>query len=286
MEEEYKLVCELYAHEGPVRCLSLGPSGELVSGCQTEVPNIRRWNVVVGESRVPEMNEVGAAIPHDHWVTALTLLPAGGGGGGGAGGVYPDGAIVTGCEDKKIRVFGPSGELMLVLEGHDKGVISLSWTSDGKLISGSKDGTAKIWDLALGGVCVATLDKHENGVNVLGLANGQIITTSTGESVNSKPDNFFIRYWDSATGKQLGPNIKDHTLSIKSIAPLTAIDAYATSANDGTVRIRFTERTATGEASTLGVLRHPLDIDGTPSYVHHVYVTFSCCSRPFPSEQL
>jgi len=261
--EEYRLVCELYAHEGPVRALCLGPAGELVSGCQANSPNVRRWFVAQNEeSRVPELTEVGSAIPHDHWVTAVTHLPSG-------NTCYPDGCIVTGCFDSKIRIFSPNGELILVLEGHTKGVISFSWTSTGKLISGSWDGTAKIWDLAAGGVCVATLDKHENGVNVLGLANGQIITTSTGESVNNKPANFFIRYWDANTGKQLGPSIKDHELSIKSIAPLVCIGGYATSSNDGTVRVRLSERSDSGEANTLGVLVHPMDNDGTPSFVHH-----------------
>ena len=262
--EEYRLVCELYAHEGPVRCLSLGPSGEIVSGSSADMPNIRRWRVTSGSSSgLPELFEEGSSVPHDHWVMALTLLPS----GLPSQPMFPQGAIITGCKDSKIRVISPSGEVMFILEGHSKSVISFSWTATGQLISGSWDGTAKIWDLASGGQCVATLEKHENAVNVLGLPNGQIITTSTGESVNSRPDNFFVRYWD-ASGKQIGKNIKDHQMPIKSICPLTAIEAYATSSNDGTVRIRSMELSASGEPVTLGVLCHPMDDDGTPTMVH------------------
>ncbi|CAN0532217.1 unnamed protein product, partial [Ectocarpus sp. 8 AP-2014] len=61
-----------------------------------------------------------------------------------------------------------------MLQGHEGGVISFSWTAAGQvgqLISGSWDGTAKVWDVA-GGVCVVTLGGHENGVCVLGLPDG------------------------------------------------------------------------------------------------------------------
>ena len=44
------------------------------------------------------------------------------------------------------------------------------------------------------------LGPHENGVQVLGLSNGTIATTSTGESVNGKPANFKLRLWDASTG--------------------------------------------------------------------------------------
>ena len=41
-----------------------------------------------------------------------------------------------------------------------------------QLISGSWDGSAKIWDVA-GGACVTTLAGHENGVCVLGFPDGK-----------------------------------------------------------------------------------------------------------------
>lgn len=42
-----------------------------------------------------------------------------------------------------------------------------------QLISGSWDGTAKVWDVASGS-CLVTLGGHENGVCVLGLPDGKV----------------------------------------------------------------------------------------------------------------
>ena len=259
----YQLVSELYAHEGPVRSLCIGPNGELVSGCQADSPNIRRWAIRVNaHSQMPELGEVGTSIQHDHWVTALTSLSASDGNE-----MYPHGCIITGCKDSKIRIFSPDGEPMMLLEGHTNGVISFSWTSTGKLISGSWDGTAKIWDLAAGGACLHTLPGHENGVNVLGLGDGQIVTTSTGESVNDRPANFQIRFWDATTGKQVGSSIKDHDGSIRSICAIPGICAFATSSNDGSVRVRSTEDLG---QNTLGVCYHRPSEDGTMPFLLHV----------------
>ena len=71
---------------------------------------------------------------------------------------YPQGLVITGCMDSNIRIYDPiTSELVLKLEGHAKGIISFSWTSKHKLISGSWDGVAKIWDLDLGGACMMEL---------------------------------------------------------------------------------------------------------------------------------
>jgi WD40 repeat protein len=46
------------------------------------------------------------------------------------------------------------------MKGHEKGVWSLYYMPNGKsLVSGSSDGTAKIWDVA-SGKCTSTLKKH------------------------------------------------------------------------------------------------------------------------------
>lgn len=112
--------------------------------------------------------------------------------------------------DSKIRIFSPNGTPLLELQGHTKGVISFSWTGFNnsnqpkRLISGSWDGTARIWSFSsnsnsnasgenVQGKCDLILGPHENGVHVLGLSDGHtIITTSTGESVNDKPANFQV----------------------------------------------------------------------------------------------
>jgi phospholipase A-2-activating protein len=139
-------------------------------------------------------------------------------------------------------------------------VVSFSWTANHQLVSGSWDGTAKIWDLSTS-TCIQTLGPHENGVQVLALTNGLVATTSTGESVNGKPANFKLRIWDPATGRQVGDAIQDHQGSIRSIAALPAIDGFVTTANDGAVILR----TIDGQA--IDVMQHPVQEDGAAPFV-------------------
>eukprot|EP01032_Pedospumella_encystans_P017669 gene17669-20125_t len=106
----------------------------------------------------------------------------------------------------------------------------------------------------------------EYKVKVLGLTNGLIATTSTGESVNGKPANFKLRIWDPSTGKQVGDDIQDHAGSIRCIAPLPAIDGFATTSNDGAVILR------TIEGQPIEVMTHPETEDGTAAFV------FGCCA--------
>jgi WD40 repeat protein len=199
MTGSYRIIGESYAHDGPIRCMSIGPLGEVVTGCQSDSPNVKRWTIT---EHTLEFS--GSPIFHDHWVTAVTSS-------------VQLGFIVTGCMDCKIRVYDTTGNPVMVLEGHVKGVISFSWTAGGSLISGSWDGTAKIWDLSRNGLLTHSLGPHENGVNVLGLPDGRIATTSTGEAVDGKPANYRLRLWDGTTAAQIGESISDHGGSIRSI---------------------------------------------------------------------
>jgi phospholipase A-2-activating protein len=162
--------------------------------------------------------------------------------------------------DTKIRIFTDEGNPVGTLEGHSKGVISFSWTTTGLLISGSWDGTAKVWNLETNS-CVQTLEPHENGVHVLGLENGLIATTSTGESVDGKPANFKLRIWDPATGRLVGSPICDHAGSIRSITALRGVGGFATGANDGTVALRSVD----GEV--LGTVFHAAQEDGSAPFI-------------------
>ncbi len=74
MEGPYRVINSVIAHDGgPIRSIALGPNeGELVTGCQSDAPSLKRWKI---SDDYTSMTEIGSAIYHDHWVTALTVLP-------------------------------------------------------------------------------------------------------------------------------------------------------------------------------------------------------------------
>lgn len=152
-------------------------------------------------------------------------------------------------------------------------MVSFSWTATHQLVSGSWDGTAKIWDLSTS-TCIQTLGPHENGVQVLVLSNNLIATVSTGESIQGKPANFKLRFWDAETGQQVGTAIEDHQGSIRCLAPLPMIDGFATTSNDGTVMLR------TIEGHVIDIMQHPVQEDGASPFVFNwlvcLYLVYIC----------
>lgn len=253
MEGPYVLVNTFLAHDGPVRCISVGPrDGEILTGCQSDAPTLRRWKLAAD---LLSFEEIGSPILHDHWVIAVSSRSA-------AHGLqrYPLGCIVTGCMDAKIRIFDDNGEPQGKLIGHTKGVISFSWTATNYLVSGSWDGSAILWDIQTER-SLQKFSPHENGVHVLALSNGLIATTSTGESVDGKPANYQIRFWNATTGQQEGSSIKDHGGSIRSIAALPGVGGFLTTANDGSVVMRSIE------GQVIEAMYHTPGDDGTPPFV-------------------
>lgn len=154
-----------------------------------------------------------------------------------------------------------------MMEEHKKGVISFSWSNSGKLVSGSWDGFAKIWQFTLADSnlafqCLVSFGPHENAIHVLSLSNNLIVSTSTGESVNDRPANFKVRVWDSCTGKEVRPSFEPHSGSIRSVSSISGIqDGYMTSSNDGSVNLY------SADGSVLGSMLHASQEDGSPPFL-------------------
>ncbi|CAM9787363.1 unnamed protein product, partial [Ectocarpus sp. 8 AP-2014] len=148
-----------------------------------------------------------------------------------------------------------------MLQGHEGGVISFSWTAAGQLISGSWDGTAKVWDVA-GGVCVVTLGGHENGVCVLGLPDGKaslsVATGSTGRQDSGQVVDFQIRIWNE-TGQQI-KTLRDHSGPVRSLDLAPGMGFLSTS-NDGSARLWSLDGTP------LATMPHPATREGQPAFV-------------------
>jgi WD40 repeat protein len=106
-------------------------------------------------------------------------------------GLLDDDRIVTGSEDKTIRLWEmPSGS-SIVLEGHREGVMSIKVLNTTCFISGSKDGTIRLWDLAKG--TSKLLEGHVGGVRSLEvLPDGRFVSGSRDRTIliwdPSRPD--------------------------------------------------------------------------------------------------
>ena len=314
---KFHLIGQINGHdESPIRALAIGPFGDLITGSQDCM--LKRWTVNDDGSYEPFGGNTNS-IAHSHWITAITSLNP-----NVCPDLYPNGCIVTGCMDKCIRVFdGLTSELLVTLEGHEKGVISLSWLvqsavvfEPGKLqlVSGSWDGSARIWDMQTT-VCEHILSGHENGVNVLGIQSAPhlgfdlVVTTSTGESINSTPVNFQIRFWNATTGLEVKTGdgnkplrITDHAGPIRSLCGISNATMFSfgdansngsgcfectfmTSSNDGTIKVRklqYGNLDGSSEAIALqsectATLLHPSEPAGGCPFILHC-ITNHCDS--------
>ncbi|HXZ86270.1 MAG TPA: WD40 repeat domain-containing protein, partial [Myxococcota bacterium] len=75
-------------------------------------------------------------------------------------GFSPDGRrIATSSFDTDVRIWDASdGRCVAVLRGHTREVSSLCWARDGRLLTGSRDGSVRVWDAA--GRCSRAIVPH------------------------------------------------------------------------------------------------------------------------------
>ncbi|GMF10806.1 unnamed protein product [Phytophthora lilii] len=194
--------------------------------------------------------ESATVFDHEHWVTASVALAGGG--------------FATGSMDKHVRLFDAQGQRSALLRGHEGGVISLATSADGKLLlSGSWDGTARVWDLDTL-QCVQVLPGHENGVCVLGLPDGSVVTGSTGQQVGNSVADFKLRFWAKDTFA-LTKTLADHQGPIRQLALVPDI-GFVSCSNDGSIKLR------TLDGTVVASMEHPLNAEGKPGFVLGVAV--------------
>jgi len=96
--------------------------------------------------------------------------------------------------DKMIIQKGGEFILEKMLIGHNSAVRTVIQLNDGRIVSGSRDGTLMIWDLETG-QCVMTLIGHNLGVNtVIQLNDGCIMSGSHDKT---------LKIWDLVTGQRV-----------------------------------------------------------------------------------
>lgn len=191
----------------------------------------------------------------------------------------PTGGFATGSLDNNVRLYSvetsPDGgvrvALVRTLEGHMRGVISLSLTSLGELVSGGWEGHVRVWDIA-SGACRFTLEGHENGTCVVGLPNGDIATGSTGrKSEDNRHVDYKLRLWrmsgsGNLRGYSLYKTIEDHEQAVRDVALLPDAQGWVSVGNDGSVRVRNLD------GSVRSTFVNPVSAEGKPHSAFRVCV--------------
>ncbi|CAH0473448.1 unnamed protein product [Peronospora belbahrii] len=245
----YDVNSELRGHEGAIRCISSLSNDLLLTGAMDSIVRVWQRDVNYTISRYISM-ESATIYDHEHWITASIALENGG--------------YVTGSMDKNIRVFDVHGKRVGLLKGHKGGVISLAVSMDKKLLlSGSWDGTARVWNLETQ-QCLHVLPGHENGVCVLGLPDGSIVTGSTGQQVGNSVTDFKLRFWAKDTFTLTKTQI-DHQGPIRQLVLVPDI-GFVSCSNDGSIKLR------TLDGGVIASMEHPLNAEGKPGFVLGVCV--------------
>ncbi|KAH3759471.1 DENN (AEX-3) domain [Pelomyxa schiedti] len=114
----------LTGHQGSVNCFVVDKlSSKIVSGSGDNV--IRVWDA-------ESPNCCAVLRGHSAEVTCLTCV---------------DGWVVSGSEDKTVRVWTLNGDCMKQLRGHDDRLTSIYAPSKLRILSASRDSTARIWSI-------------------------------------------------------------------------------------------------------------------------------------------
>lgn len=149
----------------------------------------------------------------------------------------PDGrSLVTGGNDKTLKIFSVSGGLSLRFErslsGHANWVRAAAWSPDSSsLFSGAEDSTARVWDAATG-VCTGVLYDFASPVTCAAWSpDGRTLAAGSAEGA--------IKLWDArAPARILIQHYAAHTGGVASVAWHPSGGALlSTGAQDGTAKI-------------------------------------------------
>ncbi len=143
---------------------------------------------------------------------------------------------------------------------HEAEVNSVAFSPNSKhIVSGSRDGTVRIWDAATGEPIGKALIGHTKSVNAVAFSpNGKRIVSGSSDYLRTNKDNT-VRIWDAATGQPIGQPLKGHTDVVKSVAYSPDGKRIVSGSEDKTIRV--------WEAATGKPLGKPIKEDDTVTSV-------------------
>jgi|AntRauTorckE5430_2_1112549.scaffolds.fasta_scaffold01742_4 phospholipase A-2-activating protein len=241
---QYQLSQTITTDGEPVRTLAITAS-HLISGSESgtlsSIPIAPSPSSAFLDPAGLTIQPGGEGTRHSHHITASVVLP------------QSIGGYATGCKDQLIRIFDSNDLLIGTLKGHTNAVTSLSMLAFPQqdtflLISGSWDGSAKLWDVRTH-ECMATLPGHENTVSVQGLPptgeTARLATGSAGIAQNSVISEHKIRLWEVVLQSDKSVKVKlqqtvsqDHQGPIRDLAYDPTSQMLLSCSNDGSVKVR------------------------------------------------
>ncbi|WPG99051.1 vegetative incompatibility protein het-e-1 [Acrodontium crateriforme] len=246
----------LSGHENWVRDLAFSPDGQTLASASDD-GTVRLWSMNVDSPMMGKVLHV-----FDDQQTCLRGVA-----------FSPNGqSIASASIDRKIRIWTTTGDLKNTLRGHDGGVNSVRFLTNGHLASVSGDRTVRIWDTATGEVhhhmhghndavlavalspnrqVLASISApHDKNVQLWNVSTGESIRTLEGHknlinAVNFSPDgkvlasasyDFTVRLWNTVTGEGI-QTLKGHDDSVNAVTFSPDGIVLASGSFDGTIRL-------------------------------------------------
>jgi WD40 repeat protein len=228
-----------FNYQARVNAVVFSPNGRTVVSASAYT---RFWDVASGRvvKTLPGNQRFVTFSPDGHW-----LASSGGSGlkvwdvdserllreasGDDVAAFSPDSHIVAsaGANANAVKLWEvPSGRLIGTLAGHARKILAVAFAPDGRsVLSGSHDGTARLWDVASGALRHSFRGQDEKDPpddEVIGVA-----LTADGRTVLSGTSRVFRR-WDAESGKLQNSTRASRSIGFESFTPDRRLAAMAT----------------------------------------------------------
>ncbi len=120
---------------------------------------------------------------------------------------------------------------LATLEGHEDDVNAVAFSPDGRrIVSGSRDGTLRLWDAETGEAIGHPMEGHNDAVETVAFSrDGQRIVSGSHDKT--------LRLWVVDSGRQIGPTLQGHKGAVRSAAFSPDGQLIVSGSSDRTLRI-------------------------------------------------
>jgi len=161
---KFKHINTIEGHKNSEKSFSISKDAKGIAYVGKE-DNLNLWNINNG-------NLLASFQGHNHWINSVIFSP--------------DGQfIASASDDKTIKIWDKSGQIIQNLEGHKKQVNSISFNTKypGQLASASDDKTVRLWNMT-GKEIIKPIAHSEEVKSVAFTPNGEIIVSASGGNIN------------------------------------------------------------------------------------------------------